>query len=158
MTAASTLADEPSTPAGRLAAAATARPLLPAMVLLALVTALRAIGTVDSDVAWQLWIGQRMLAGADLYRDIIETNPPLWFWMALPVDRAAEYASEDADITLRLHGALWQQLKTVPELERLYEVAQQMLDVQQALLAPLVGWLELEPRQPRCKRAATPAR
>jgi len=30
-----------------------------------------------------------MLAGADLYRDIIETNPPLWFWMALPVDRIA---------------------------------------------------------------------
>ena len=40
-----------------------------------------------SDVAWQLWIARRMHAGANLYRDIIETNPPLWFWMALPVDR-----------------------------------------------------------------------
>ena len=73
----------------RFAAALAARPLAVAIILLALITAVRLTGTVDSDVAWQLWIGQRMLAGADLYRDIIETNPPLWFWMALPVDRIA---------------------------------------------------------------------
>jgi len=40
-------------------------------------------------VAWQLWIAQRIHAGAQLYRDIIEVNPPLWFWMALPIDRVA---------------------------------------------------------------------
>jgi hypothetical protein len=45
------------------------------------------MGTVDSDVAWQLWIAGRIHAGANLYTDIIETNPPLWFWMAIPVER-----------------------------------------------------------------------
>src|SRR5947209_13249093 len=65
------------------------RPLGVALLVTALVTALRVTGTVDSDVAWQLWIAGRIHAGATLYRDIIETNPPLWFWMALPVDRAA---------------------------------------------------------------------
>ena len=63
------------------------RPLLIALVVTALVTALRLVDTVDSDVAWQLWIAGRMHAGAHLYRDIIEVNPPLWFWMAIPVER-----------------------------------------------------------------------
>jgi hypothetical protein len=66
-----------------------ARPLWLALAVTALVTAFRLTGTVDSDVAWQLWIAGRMHAGANLYHDIIETNPPLWFWMALPVDRIA---------------------------------------------------------------------
>ena len=69
--------------------AMTSRPLFVALVLVALITALRLTGTVDSDVAWQLWIAGRMYDGADLYRDIIETNPPLWFWMALPIERIA---------------------------------------------------------------------
>jgi hypothetical protein len=67
------------------------RPLWLALALTAVIIAVRMTGTVDSDVAWQLWIAQRIHAGADLYRDIIETNPPLWFWMALPVDRAATF-------------------------------------------------------------------
>jgi hypothetical protein len=46
-------------------------------------------GGVDSDVASQLGVAQRMHEGARLYRDIVEVNPPLWFWMALPVDRLA---------------------------------------------------------------------
>ena len=65
------------------------RPYLLALCLIALVTVARLTGTVDSDVAWQLWIAGRIHAGANLYREIIETNPPLWFWMALPVDRIA---------------------------------------------------------------------
>jgi hypothetical protein len=75
--------------ASRLAAFLS-QPLCIAFTVLALVTALRTTGTVDSDVAWQLWIAERMHSGAHLYRDIIEINPPLWFWMALPVDRASE--------------------------------------------------------------------
>src|SRR6476646_4925017 len=65
------------------------RGLLIALGILALVTLARLTGTVDSDVAWQLWIAQRMQAGANLYRDIIETNPPLWFWIAAPVERVS---------------------------------------------------------------------
>lgn len=62
-----------------------------ALAIVALVTALRISGTVDSDVAWQLWIAGRIHAGANLYTDIIETNPPLWFWMGLPVERVATF-------------------------------------------------------------------
>jgi hypothetical protein len=73
----------------RLAAVMASRPLLLALGITALLTMTRLPGTVDSDVAWQLWIASRIHAGANLYRDIIETNPPLWFWMALPLDRVA---------------------------------------------------------------------
>jgi hypothetical protein len=76
------------------------RPLAWALVVTALVTAFRMTGTVDSDVAWQLWIAQRIRAGAWLYRDIVEVNPPLWFWMALPVDGLAHL------FRLRIEAAL----------------------------------------------------
>ncbi|MDO9599843.1 MAG: DNA polymerase I [Azoarcus sp.] len=36
------------------------------------------------------------------------------------VERATEYAAEDADITLRLHRALWPQVEAAPRLEVLY--------------------------------------
>jgi DNA polymerase-1 len=39
----------------------------------------------------------------------------------VPVDRAAEYAAEDADVTLRLHLTLWPQLVAQPRLRQLYE-------------------------------------
>lgn len=89
MTAASPTAAPPQNAPARLAAVVAAHPLWLALALTALVTAFRATGTVDSDTAWQLWIAGRIHAGAHLYRDIIETNPPLWFWMALPLDRIA---------------------------------------------------------------------
>jgi hypothetical protein len=66
-----------------------ANPLGAALILTLLITALRLGGGVDSDVASQLWIAQRIHEGATLYRDVVEVNPPLWFWMALPVDRVA---------------------------------------------------------------------
>src|SRR5947209_14930096 len=89
MTAASTAAAPPQDKPARIAAAVASRPLTVALGLTTVLTVLRLTGTVDSDVAWLLWIAGRIHAGAHLYRDIIETNPPLWFWMALPVDRAA---------------------------------------------------------------------
>ncbi|HEV2285549.1 MAG TPA: DNA polymerase I [Steroidobacteraceae bacterium] len=45
----------------------------------------------------------------------------------VPVDKAAEYAAEDADVTLRLHRALWPQLGTVPALAALYRDCEQPL-------------------------------
>ncbi|MCU0974984.1 MAG: DNA polymerase I [Steroidobacteraceae bacterium] len=45
----------------------------------------------------------------------------------VPVDRATEYAAEDADITLQLHRALWPQLEAEPALRRLYEEIEQPL-------------------------------
>ena len=43
------------------------------------------------DVAWQLWIAHQIRMGARLYVDIVETNPPLWFWEAVPLDWVASY-------------------------------------------------------------------
>ncbi|MGO9802223.1 MAG: DNA polymerase I [Steroidobacteraceae bacterium] len=45
----------------------------------------------------------------------------------VPVDKAAEYSAEDADVTLRLHQALWPQLESVPQLARLYKECEQPL-------------------------------
>ena len=90
MFTASSVAGKSSAGTGhRLVAAMASRPLGIALAIVALLTAFRVTGTVDSDVAWQLWIAGRIHAGAHLYRDIIEVNPPLWFWMALPIDSIA---------------------------------------------------------------------
>jgi len=77
----------PTGRAGNFARFISARPLATALTIVAIVVVARAFGTVDADVAWQLWIGRQLNHGAHLYRDIVETNPPLWFWMAMPVDR-----------------------------------------------------------------------
>ncbi len=37
------------------------------------------------------------------------------------LDTACRYAAEDADVTLRLHHALWPQLESVPSLRKVYE-------------------------------------
>ncbi|PAX08802.1 hypothetical protein [Sphingomonas lenta] len=47
---------------------------------------------VSHDVVWQFWIARQMLGGWRLYTDILELNPPLWFWSAVPVQYAAELA------------------------------------------------------------------
>src|SRR5438270_13824343 len=78
----------PPAPA-RVAAAVASGPLVVALFLTMVATVAHFGGSIDSDVASQLQIAQRIHEGARLYRDIIEVNPPLWFWMALPVDRLA---------------------------------------------------------------------
>ena len=45
----------------------------------------------------------------------------------VPVEKAGAYAAEDADLTLRLHRALWPQLESLPALARLYEECEQPL-------------------------------
>ncbi len=45
----------------------------------------------------------------------------------VPVERAAEYAAEDADVTLRLHRTLWPKIESVPQLKTLYEEFEQPL-------------------------------
>ncbi|MEY1660770.1 DNA polymerase I [Isoalcanivorax beigongshangi] len=39
----------------------------------------------------------------------------------IPLEQAADYAAEDADVTLRLHQALWPQLSTQPTLVSVFE-------------------------------------
>ncbi len=50
----------------------------------------------------------------------------------VPIAQAAEYAAEDADITLQLHRTLWPKIVSVPALERLY------VDIEQPLLPVLL--------------------
>ncbi len=45
----------------------------------------------------------------------------------VPVEKAAEYAAEGAEVTLCLHQALWPQLTAVPALRQLYEECEQPL-------------------------------
>jgi DNA polymerase-1 len=45
----------------------------------------------------------------------------------VPLDRATEYAAEDADITLRLHRALWPEIEREPALRSVYETIEQPL-------------------------------
>jgi DNA polymerase I len=47
----------------------------------------------------------------------------------VPVDTAANYAAEDADVTLQLHEALWPRLCAEPKLRALYEELEQPLSV-----------------------------
>jgi putative flippase GtrA len=40
---------------------------------------------ITHDVIWQFWIARQILHGVPLYTHIMEINPPLWFWMAVPI-------------------------------------------------------------------------
>lgn len=46
--------------------------------------------SVSHDVVWQMWVARQLLGGARLYKDILEVDPPLWFWLAVPAEMAAE--------------------------------------------------------------------
>ena len=45
----------------------------------------------------------------------------------VPVDKAAEYAAEDADVTLCMHKELWSKLESIPPLQHLYQELEQPL-------------------------------
>jgi hypothetical protein len=58
--------------------------LLVIVILFALQAGIRFNSHLSHDVAWYLYLGGRLLDGAALYRDIVEVNPPLAMWLALP--------------------------------------------------------------------------
>ncbi|TLZ03467.1 MAG: DNA polymerase I, partial [Gammaproteobacteria bacterium] len=76
---------------------------------------------MDSDA--QRYLGLRTIS----YEDVAGKGAKQLSFDQVPVERAAEYAAEDADVTLRLHGALWPQLESVPALARLYRECEQPL-------------------------------
>jgi hypothetical protein len=39
---------------------------------------------INHDAAWYLYMVQRWLRGAALYRDVVDTNPPLIIWLSVP--------------------------------------------------------------------------
>lgn len=60
-------------------------PLAAALLLVVAAGALLWNAELVNDVAWQLWVARQMSHGVALYTDILEVNPPLWFWVAVPV-------------------------------------------------------------------------
>ena len=45
----------------------------------------------------------------------------------VPIERAAEYSAEDADVTLQLHHAIWPRIEALPKLREVYETIEQPL-------------------------------
>lgn len=102
MATASTIARDPRGRGGKFTAALLANPLCVALAIVAAVVTVRSFGTVDADVSWQLWIAHQLNRGVHLYRDIVEANPPLWFWMAMPIDWLASLVHVRSDHVLIL--------------------------------------------------------
>jgi DNA polymerase-1 len=76
---------------------------------------------MDSDA--QRYLGLRTIS----YEDVAGKGAKQLSFEEVPVERAGEYAAEDADVTLRLHRTLWPQLESVPALARLYLECEQPL-------------------------------
>ena len=134
----------------RIAGARAWHPLWVALTLTVIATALRLVDTVDSDVAWQLWIAHRIHAGANLYTDIIEVNPPLWFWMALPIDRLATLAHLRAEtvLILTLGGAVALSLAATNRLlEHIPVRTRAMLLGYAALALTTMPWMHVGQRE-----------
>jgi DNA polymerase-1 len=55
------------------------------------------------------------------YEDVAGKGAKQLGFNEVPVETAAPYAAEDADITLRLHAAMWPQLTAQPALEKIYD-------------------------------------
>jgi hypothetical protein len=88
---------------------------------------------ITHDAAWQMWIGRQMAHGANLYTDIIEVNPPLWFWISVPLARTAELlhvrslAVLIAFFLLAIAGSLWLVRRIKSESLPLWPMAAAML-------------------------------
>jgi DNA polymerase-1 len=61
------------------------------------------------------------------YEDVAGKGAKQIGFEQVEVEAAGRYAAEDADVTLRLHEALWPQIGAVPALERLYTQIEQPL-------------------------------
>jgi hypothetical protein len=74
--------------------AASARlSVLQVLILLAMAfIAIAVLWTVplSNDVSYQYWVARQLRHGADFGRDIVEVNPPLWFWEAALVSMTAD--------------------------------------------------------------------
>lgn len=59
------------------------------------------------DVVWQLWIARQIANGTRLYTDIIEINPPLWFWMGLAIHKIAALIDSPPALILKVAIIGW---------------------------------------------------
>lgn len=66
------------------------RPEIVAAAALLLAAPILFLVPINHDAVWQMWVGRQLLHGAGLYTDIVEVNPPLWFWLSVPLAWIAE--------------------------------------------------------------------
>jgi DNA polymerase-1 len=77
----------------------------------------------DMDSTALCYLGIRTVT----YEDVAGKGAKQLPFNQVPVDKAAAYAAEDADVTLCLHKTLWPQLQSLPRLRSLYEELEQPL-------------------------------
>ena len=77
----------------------------------------------DMDSAAEKYLGIKTIH----YEDVAGKGARQITFNQVPVDRAAEYSAEDADVTLQLHRTLWPQIEKLPKLKKLYEEIEQPL-------------------------------
>ncbi len=77
----------------------------------------------DMDSAALCYLGLRTIT----YEDVTGKGAKQIAFSQVPVERASEYAAEDADVTLCLHRALWPKIQSIPALQQLYEEIEQPL-------------------------------
>jgi DNA polymerase-1 len=77
----------------------------------------------DMDAVAQKYLGIQTIR----YEDVAGKGAKQITFNQVDVDRATEYAAEDADVTLQLHRALWPQIQATPTLMSVYETIEQPL-------------------------------
>ena len=77
----------------------------------------------DMDSTASLYLGVKTIK----FEEVAGKGAKQLTFNQVPVERASEYAAEDADVTLQLHQALWPKLESVPSLQKLYERIEQPL-------------------------------
>ena len=77
----------------------------------------------DMDSTVEKYLGIRTIH----YEDVCGKGAKQITFNQVDLARAADYAAEDADVTLQLHQALWPQLEAIPRLKDLYESIEQPL-------------------------------
>ncbi len=86
----------------------------------------------DMDSVARQYLGKETIH----YEDVAGKGAKQLTFNQVDLETAAPYAAEDADITLQLHDALWQQLEEVPTLRQVYE------EIEQPLVPVLLGMEE----------------
>ena len=77
----------------------------------------------DMDSAAEKYLGVKTIH----FEDVAGKGAKQITFNQVDVDRATEYSAEDADVTLRLHQALWPKIEATPRLQALYETIEQPL-------------------------------
>ena len=83
----------------------------------------------DMDSTVQKYLGIKTIS----FEDVCGKGAKQITFNQVDVERATQYAAEDADVTLQLHHAVWPQLEKLPRLKTLYET------IEQPLVAVLYG-------------------